>query len=51
MIALLSQLIAAVVQSLPRIFLLGAPVLLAAIGIAALLDARIPGNAGGDSAG
>ena len=44
MIALLSQHLAAVVHALPRVFLLGAPILLTVIGLAALLDATIPGT-------
>ena len=51
MFALLSPLFDAVVQALPRLFLVGAPFLLTAIVIAALADAKLPGNARRDLAG
>jgi len=38
------QLLAAVVQALPRLFLLGAPFLAIAATLAAIVDAKIPGN-------
>jgi hypothetical protein len=49
MIALLSQLLAALVQALPRVFVLGAPILLTIIAIAALLDVKIPGTVNSDA--
>jgi hypothetical protein len=49
MIALLSQLLAALVQVLPRMFVLGAPILLTIIAIAALLDVKIPGTVNRDA--
>ena len=45
MIALLSQHLAALVRALPRMFQLGAPILLTVIALAALLDAKLPGTA------
>lgn len=45
--SLLNELIAALVASLPRVFLFGAPVLATVIVLAALVDARMPGHAGG----
>jgi hypothetical protein len=44
MISLLSQLTDTVVLALPRVFLLGAPILLTVIALAALIDAKIPGT-------
>jgi hypothetical protein len=38
----LNELIATVVQALPRIFLVGAPVLVVGIILAAIVDARLP---------
>lgn len=40
----LNELLATLVQALPRIFLVGAPVLLVAIVLAALVDAKRPGS-------
>jgi len=45
MIVQLSQFLAAVMQALPQVFLFGAPLLVAAFAIAALLDAKLPGKA------
>jgi hypothetical protein len=41
----LTELLAAFVATLPRIFLLGAPVLLVTIVLAAFADAHLPGSA------
>jgi hypothetical protein len=38
----LNELIATVVQALPRIFLVGAPVLVVGIILASIVDARLP---------
>ena len=45
--SLLNELIAAVIAALPRVFLFGAPVLAIGIVLAALVDTRMPGHAGG----
>jgi hypothetical protein len=44
--SLLNELIAALIASLPRVFRVGAPVLVTVIALAALVDARMPGHAG-----
>ena len=49
MISLLSQLLAEAVHAFPRMFLIGAPVLVTAIAIAALLDAKVTGTIKGGS--
>jgi hypothetical protein len=41
----LNELVTAVVQMLPRLFVVGAPVLALVIAMAALADARMPGGA------
>ena len=41
----MNELAAALVQALPRVFLVGAPLLVIANAVAALLDARMPGRA------
>lgn len=51
MSTLFSQLFTIIVKALPRMFLLGAPLLMAAVTIAALIDTRIPGKVKRDLAG
>jgi len=41
----LNELITVLVQMLPRLFIVGAPVLGLAIAVAAFVDARMPGGA------
>lgn len=47
----LNELITASVEALPRLFLLGAPLLVIGIVLAALLDAKLPGRTNRDFTG
>jgi hypothetical protein len=45
---LLQQILAAVPEALPRLFLFGTPILLIAMAVAAFIDARLPWTSTGD---
>ena len=47
----MNELLATLVQALPRLFLVGAPILVIAIVLAALADTRLPGSTDRSSPG